>query len=561
MALVTRCTHAGCGALFRVNVAQLQAHGGQVRCGQCGQVFDAFPMLTTVPDAALRPPRPEPGAVSTDGPSSPPASAVDVSMSDATTLHTGEDPALAPALPTSIDGAEVTLPLGPARTAGALDIERRHPSERGANPLPVDEPSDTRTDVPTDRRWNAPAREGPLEPEAPRLAHEIATRDAVRSAPLEPGPAAGAWPIAPAADDGSPGRSHDDLPRRTTEPTDLRVPADASPTSADARAPIDATPGASSPPASERIFDGARSAGPQAREVEPVMAVDPMPEHAQASLVSPAPTSPPSGSAPEVPPPRLRNEELAAGPTTAGSDTHPSGSGAATDRAVAPVVRASRMSVRGVLFAAFMLLAALLAAWVLADRLPGSLADALPAQPPLAVMLALAAVLIGLLLRLVHRHAATWWLVVALLSTTLALQAAVAWRAEIASHNPTLRPLLEAICRVGGCRVGLPRESRDLAIESSDLLALDAARPQLIQLVGTIRNRGDRRVALPAIELTLTDGQERPIARRVLLPAQYVAQGADPESGVRAGEEFSIRLTLDTTDLRPVGYRLYLFHP
>ena len=29
----------------------------------------------------------------------------------------------------------------------------------------------------------------------------------------------------------------------------------------------------------------------------------------------------------------------------------------------------------------------------------------------------------------------------------------------------------------------------------------------------------------------------------------------------RAGEAFSIRLTLDTTELRPVGYRLYLFHP
>jgi hypothetical protein len=32
-------------------------------------------------------------------------------------------------------------------------------------------------------------------------------------------------------------------------------------------------------------------------------------------------------------------------------------------------------------------------------------------------------------------------------------------------------------------------------------------------------------------------------------------------AGLRAGEAFSIRLTLDTTELRPVGYRLYLFHP
>jgi predicted Zn finger-like uncharacterized protein len=44
MNLYTRCLH--CGTTFRVTTQQLQASSGQVRCGQCKQVFDAFATLT-----------------------------------------------------------------------------------------------------------------------------------------------------------------------------------------------------------------------------------------------------------------------------------------------------------------------------------------------------------------------------------------------------------------------------------------------------------------------------------------------------------------------------------
>lgn len=44
MNLYTRCPH--CETTFRVTTQQLQASGGQVRCGQCKQVFDAFATLT-----------------------------------------------------------------------------------------------------------------------------------------------------------------------------------------------------------------------------------------------------------------------------------------------------------------------------------------------------------------------------------------------------------------------------------------------------------------------------------------------------------------------------------
>jgi predicted Zn finger-like uncharacterized protein len=148
-----------------------------------------------------------------------------------------------------------------------------------------------------------------------------------------------------------------------------------------------------------------------------------------------------------------------------------------------------------------------------------------------------------------------------LLAVLLAGQALYAYRTQIAAHYPASRPLLERLCRIAHCEVGLPKAADQLVIESSDLQAVDAAKPNLIQLAASVRNKAAIDVAFPAIEVTLTDAQERPLARRVLLPDQYLAGGKSVGTGLRAGEDFSIRLTLDTTELRPVGYRLYLFYP
>lgn len=48
MSAVTRCP--SCATLFRVSQAQLETRSGQVRCGQCGMVFDARAQL--LPDSA-----------------------------------------------------------------------------------------------------------------------------------------------------------------------------------------------------------------------------------------------------------------------------------------------------------------------------------------------------------------------------------------------------------------------------------------------------------------------------------------------------------------------------
>jgi len=52
MSMFTRCPH--CDTVFRVTPQQLQVSSGQVRCGRCEQVFDAFSTLSSrLPDGPL----------------------------------------------------------------------------------------------------------------------------------------------------------------------------------------------------------------------------------------------------------------------------------------------------------------------------------------------------------------------------------------------------------------------------------------------------------------------------------------------------------------------------
>jgi len=53
MTLVTRCPE--CHAVFRLAGVQLHLHNGEVRCGQCKQVFNGFIELIAVPDAYIQP--------------------------------------------------------------------------------------------------------------------------------------------------------------------------------------------------------------------------------------------------------------------------------------------------------------------------------------------------------------------------------------------------------------------------------------------------------------------------------------------------------------------------
>ncbi|MHB0925169.1 MAG: zinc-ribbon and DUF3426 domain-containing protein [Gallionellaceae bacterium] len=156
----------------------------------------------------------------------------------------------------------------------------------------------------------------------------------------------------------------------------------------------------------------------------------------------------------------------------------------------------------------------------------------------------------------------TWpWAIAALLLLlVLLVQAAYFFRVDLAAHMPGLKPALVGSCQLFGCTVPLPQKTELVSIESSNLEA-DPAHDNQIVLNALLRNRAPYAQAFPNLELTLNDTQDKPLARRTFRPVDYLKVREDEKQGLAANRDLDIKLHLDTTDLKPSGYRLVLFYP
>jgi len=141
----------------------------------------------------------------------------------------------------------------------------------------------------------------------------------------------------------------------------------------------------------------------------------------------------------------------------------------------------------------------------------------------------------------------------------LAAQIAHAYRGELALLWPGLRPWLGALCREPGCTIPLPQHAELVGIESSELAAERAA-AGVLTLSGVLRNRAQFAQALPSLEITLTDAQDRALARRVLAPRDYLGDRASRDGVFPAGSEMNFRVHIDASGLGASGYRLYVFY-
>jgi len=159
------------------------------------------------------------------------------------------------------------------------------------------------------------------------------------------------------------------------------------------------------------------------------------------------------------------------------------------------------------------------------------------------------------------RRRLTWALAALLALAALFAQAVYQFRTEIAVLLPETRPQLEAACAALKCELRLPRRPKLMAIESSDLQA-DGRRDSVIVLNAVLRNQAPFAQEYPSLELTLTDERDEAVARRVLAPADYLAgAAAEIARGIGPGADTVLRVYIDTTGLRAVGYRMYLFFP
>jgi hypothetical protein len=126
----------------------------------------------------------------------------------------------------------------------------------------------------------------------------------------------------------------------------------------------------------------------------------------------------------------------------------------------------------------------------------------------------------------------------------------------VAARWPQSLPLLAVLCEATGCRIGAPQRIEQLTVDASGLVRLDG--PANIYRVSlTLRNHDGVGLALPQVELTLTDAQGEVSARRVLRPRELGAR----QQVIAAGGELALQALLDGGDARWSGYSIEIFYP
>lgn len=131
------------------------------------------------------------------------------------------------------------------------------------------------------------------------------------------------------------------------------------------------------------------------------------------------------------------------------------------------------------------------------------------------------------------------------------------WRDALAARVPALTPLLQSICRPLQCEVRAPRQIDSVQIDTS---TLQRSAPGQYTFEVVLKNTASLTVLTPALELTLTDANDRVLLRRVFLADEW----PQPLPTLPAASEHTVRLDWQLDD--PLaqslsGYRALLFYP
>jgi hypothetical protein len=151
-------------------------------------------------------------------------------------------------------------------------------------------------------------------------------------------------------------------------------------------------------------------------------------------------------------------------------------------------------------------------------------------------------------------------LVLFLLLLVAALAVQVAWqdRDRLASAHPELRPWLNRMCDAFACRIGPPRHIDAVAIETSSFNKL---RGDTYRLNVTLKNQAAMAVAMPALELTLTDAQDQPVVRRVLQSGEFAPGVSSLSARADWSTSLAIAVNANAAGGRIAGYRVLAFYP
>lgn len=137
-------------------------------------------------------------------------------------------------------------------------------------------------------------------------------------------------------------------------------------------------------------------------------------------------------------------------------------------------------------------------------------------------------------------------------------------RTRISAELPELRPVLEQTCALLGCTVPLPADRQLLRTEWSELTVVPD-HPGLVQFTAILKNHARYPQAWPAMELTLTDSEDRVLVRKVLPPAEYLPAAELKAGRFAAGSQIRVSQRFDAARLgtrnKSLGYSVNWLYP
>jgi predicted Zn finger-like uncharacterized protein len=139
------------------------------------------------------------------------------------------------------------------------------------------------------------------------------------------------------------------------------------------------------------------------------------------------------------------------------------------------------------------------------------------------------------------------------LALLLLFQAVYAQRHNIVAYWPESGPIMRHVCQSFGCEIHSLRDAERLVIESSSFIH----RSEDHLLRWSVRNTSTRDLAMTALELSLLEGQDKVVLRRIFLPIQTSAPEILPAGQTWSGE---LKVSVDA-DLSFSDYRLLSFYP
>jgi predicted Zn finger-like uncharacterized protein len=156
------------------------------------------------------------------------------------------------------------------------------------------------------------------------------------------------------------------------------------------------------------------------------------------------------------------------------------------------------------------------------------------------------------------------------LAGSLFFQVVFSQRNHLAAANPALATSFESVCQAVGCKMEPFKNIDAFKIDSSSFqkapvisgnTAGDAAQAHAYALKLTLKNSSDIPVAMPAVELTLTEAGDKPVLRRVLLAKDLGFNGTTLAANGDWTGEMILAVNANPATAPVSGYRVLLFYP